>query len=68
MSNADNKTNRSRVQRWMRYNAKDYDNSTQAAENCANELDLCDDDYDCSIPEYIFEIAIDFFDLHGLHT
>ena len=59
-TNADNEVNRFMVRRWMQLHAREYTNSTNAAENCANDLDLCDDDAEATIPEYVFEIALEY--------
>lgn len=62
----DTDTNRRRVRAWMRLHARDYDNATHAAEECANDIQedgmLWDeDDPECTIPEYIFEEAGNFY-------
>lgn len=63
MSNVTPKEHTAR--KWMRnqlrLNRNDYDdcgeiNSTKLAENCANELNLCEGD-EATIPEYVFDIA-----------
>lgn len=54
---SDNRTNRKLVTGWVRNHARDYDNSTQLAEACADELDLYEDKVQYTIPPYIFEIS-----------
>lgn len=55
-----------RIKRWMRravageereYELADGINATKLAEDCANELDLCADDADATIPEWVFDAA-----------
>lgn len=48
---------RIKVRAWMRLRARCYDTSTQAAEACADELNLYENTRDYKIPEYVFEIA-----------
>lgn len=53
-------SNRKLVKGWMRLHGGEYSNSTTASENCADELDLYENHVDYPIPEYVFEIALDY--------
>lgn len=64
-TNEDNRMNRKRVKGFCRLHSRDYTNSTLCAEACADELDLCDDDAECTIPEYVFEITMSYYDDNG---
>lgn len=60
-NNRDCIQNRTRAKAYCRANHKSYDNSTQLAEACADEMDLYDNHTDYPIPEWVFEVSADFY-------
>jgi hypothetical protein len=59
------RNNRKKVRGWMRLHSRDYDNSTQAAEACADEFNFYENTTDYKIHEFVFEEAMAFFDDNG---
>lgn len=57
-NNLDTQENRRRVNGWMRQHSKECDNSTSLSEQCADALNLYENQFDYTIPEFIFEIAL----------
>ena len=53
-------TDRRRAKGYMRTHCNAFSNTTQLAEACCDELDLYENKEDYSIPEFIFELAIEF--------
>ena len=56
--------NRDLVRQWMKDNAADYDdgidiNCTRMAEDAADQYDIYDDDIDFTIPEWVYELAVE---------
>lgn len=64
MNDADTKfdtpENRRRVRGYCRLHHREYDNSTQLGEACANDLELYLDDDGATIPDFLWEIALEF--------
>lgn len=64
MNDADEKfdtpENRRRVRGYCRLHHREYDTSTQLAEACGNDLELYLDDDSATLPEFVFEIALEY--------
>lgn len=54
-------TSRQAIRAWMALYHQDYENATQLAEGCADDLDLYEDDTYYTIPEDVYEIAMEFY-------
>jgi len=51
------------IRQWMALFHEDYEYSTGLAESCADALDLYEERIHYTIPEIVYEIALEFYDL-----
>lgn len=47
------------VRKWMMLSLREMKTCTQLAEEAAIEFDLCADDEQATIPEWVFDLAVD---------
>jgi hypothetical protein len=49
------------MRQWMMLNHHDYPHSTALAESCAEEFDVYEERLHYTIPEVVYEIALEFY-------
>jgi hypothetical protein len=55
-------TSKQAIREWMALYHQDYEYSTNLAEACADALDLYEDGTYYTIPEEVYEIAMEFYE------
>lgn len=62
MTTDDTKSNRNKAKSWFAVNKDEFKHSTEASEAFACEFDCYEDEVTYPIPEWVFEVALDYFD------